>query len=147
MTDTTITELPITLSASSSALEVRLAARQGGFSGHTSGVASAHVQVNLAILPAALAEDFKRFCALNPTPCPLLAVSEPGSPALPALGLDLDIRTDVPRYHVWQHGQPLDAAICLSRGLVRYHSREPLVQSGRQLGRQDQARHKYVLSS
>ena len=94
-----------TLSAASSALEVRLAARQGGFDGHTSGVASAHVQVNLAILPAALAEDFQRFCALNPTPCPVLGISEPGSPALPALGLDLDIRTDVPRYHIWQHGQ------------------------------------------
>jgi len=105
MNDANIAEVPFTLSASSSALEVRLAVRQGGFTGHTSGVASAHVQVNLAILPAALAEDFKRFCALNPTPCPLLAVSEPGSSALPTLGLDLDIRTDVPRYHVWQNGQ------------------------------------------
>jgi len=87
------------------ALEVRLAARSGRLQGHTSGLAREHVQVNLAILPQALAEDFKRFCELNPTPCPLLAVSEPGSPALPALGLDLDVRTDVPRYHVWRDGQ------------------------------------------
>ncbi|MFJ3055625.1 putative hydro-lyase [Herbaspirillum sp. NPDC087042] len=96
---------PVSLSADSSALEVRLAARHDGYTGHTSGVASAHVQVNLAILPAALAADFRRFCELNPVPCPLLAVSEPGSPALPALGLDLDVRTDVPRYHLWRHGE------------------------------------------
>ncbi|MBV5291555.1 MAG: putative hydro-lyase [Curvibacter lanceolatus] len=88
-----------------SALEVRLAARSGQLQGHTSGLAREHVQVNLAILPQDLAEDFKRFCELNPTPCPLLAVSEPGSPTLPGLGLDLDVRTDVPRYHVWRHGE------------------------------------------
>lgn len=88
-----------------SALEVRLAARSGRLQGHTSGLAREHVQVNLAILPKDLAEDFKRFCELNPTPCPLLAVSEPGSPALPGLGQDLDVRSDVPRYHVWRHGE------------------------------------------
>jgi len=93
------------LSASSSALDVRLAARSGAFTGHTSGVASAHVQVNLAILPAALADDFLAFCERNPIPCPLLAVSKPGSPALPALGLDLDVRSDVPRYHLWRYGE------------------------------------------
>ncbi|OWY35010.1 putative hydro-lyase [Herbaspirillum aquaticum] len=93
------------LSAASSALDVRLAARSGAFTGHTSGVASAHVQVNLAILPAALADDFLTFCERNPIPCPLLAVSTPGSPALPALGLDLDVRSDVPRYHLWRDGE------------------------------------------
>ena len=88
-----------------SALEVRLAARSGRLQGHTSGLAREHVQVNLAILPQALAEDFRRFCELNPTPCPLLEVSEPGSPRLPGLGVDLDVRTDVPRYHVWRDGE------------------------------------------
>lgn len=88
-----------------SALEVRLAARSGRLQGHTSGLAREHVQVNLAILPKDLAGDFQRFCELNPTPCPLLAVSEPGSPALPGLGQDLDVRTDVPRYHVWRNGE------------------------------------------
>ncbi|QNB08494.1 putative hydro-lyase [Herbaspirillum frisingense] len=95
----------ISLNADSTALEVRLAARHGDFTGHTSGVASAHVQVNLAILPAALADDFRRFCELNPVPCPLLGVSEPGSPTIPGLGQDLDIRTDVPRYHIWRNGE------------------------------------------
>ncbi|MCP1573761.1 putative hydro-lyase [Herbaspirillum rubrisubalbicans] len=104
-TATALSATPPALSAASSALEVRLAARSGAFTGHTSGVASAHVQVNLAILPAALAADFREFCARNPVPCPLLGVSEPGSPALPGLGLDLDVRSDVPRYHVWRNGE------------------------------------------
>lgn len=88
-----------------SALDVRLAARSGRLQAHTSGLAREHVQVNLAILPQDLADDFHRFCELNPTPCPLLEVSEPGSPRLPGLGVDLDVRTDVPRYHVWRDGE------------------------------------------
>jgi uncharacterized protein YcsI (UPF0317 family) len=34
-----------------------------------------------------------------------VAVSEPGDPHLSALGADLDVRTDVPRYRVWRHGE------------------------------------------
>jgi uncharacterized protein YcsI (UPF0317 family) len=40
----------------------------------------------------------------NPLPCPLLAVGEPGQPALPALGGDIDIRTDLPRYCLFRDG-------------------------------------------
>ncbi|MDW8445464.1 MAG: DUF1445 domain-containing protein [Acetobacteraceae bacterium] len=63
------------------------------------------VQGNLVVLPAADAADFLRFCVANPKPCPLLAVSEPGDPHLPALGADLDLRTDLPRYRVWRVGR------------------------------------------
>ncbi len=55
------------------------------------------VQGNLAILPEKLAGAFHRFCQLNPKPCPIIGMSDVGDPAIPALGLDLDIRTDVPR--------------------------------------------------
>ena len=85
--------------------EARRAIRSGAWSGHTSGTAPHYVQGNVVILPAALAGDFLRFCQRNPKPCPLLAVSEPGDPHLPQLGEDLDIRTDVPRYRVWRHGE------------------------------------------
>ena len=101
--------------ARASALDVRLAARRGGFTGHTSGLASAYVQANLAILPAALAEDFRRYCALNPQACPLLGVSEPGDPTLRVLGADLDLRTDVPRYRVWEHGELVDEPTDVTR--------------------------------
>jgi uncharacterized protein YcsI (UPF0317 family) len=84
---------------------VRLAARAGRLTSHTGALAPGFVQGNLAILPAALAGDFLRFCQRNPKPCPLLGVGEPGDPRLPALGADLDIRTDLPRYRVWRHGE------------------------------------------
>ncbi|HNB44309.1 MAG TPA: putative hydro-lyase [Burkholderiaceae bacterium] len=93
------------MTADSTGHDVRQAARSGRLSGHTSGLAREQVQANLAILPAALAGDFLRFCQRNPKPCPLLAVSEPGQYLLDELGEDLDIRSDVPRYRVWQHGE------------------------------------------
>lgn len=85
--------------------QVRQAIRAGQWSGHTSGLAPGFVQGNVVILPAALADDFLRYCMMNPKPCPLLAVSQPGDPRLPRLGEDLDIRTDVPRYRVWKNGE------------------------------------------
>jgi uncharacterized protein YcsI (UPF0317 family) len=63
------------------------------------------VQGNVVILPEGDANDFLRYCQRNPKPCPLLAVSEPGQAMLPTLGPDIDIRTDVPMYRVWRHGE------------------------------------------
>lgn len=85
--------------------KARAAIRSGAFTGHTSGVAPDHVQGNVVILPADLAADFLLFCQRNPKPCPLLAVSQSGDPMLPTLGEDIDIRSDVPGYRVWQHGE------------------------------------------
>ena len=84
---------------------IRQRIRRGEITGHTSGMAPGCVQGNVVILPAALASDFLRFCQANPKPCPLLAVSEPGDPALPALGADIDMRSDVPRYRVFRRGE------------------------------------------
>jgi uncharacterized protein YcsI (UPF0317 family) len=96
------------LGASSSGRDVRLAARAGRLGSHTSGLATAHVQGNLVILPAAWAGEFLDYCRANPKPCPVLAVSEPGDPRLPSLAADLDIRSDVPRYRVWRDGVLVD---------------------------------------
>ncbi|MGA8754946.1 MAG: putative hydro-lyase [Stellaceae bacterium] len=79
--------------------------RDQEFTGPTAGLAAGNVQANLVILPKALAHDFLRFAQANPKPCPVLAVSEPGDPHLPALGEDLDIRTDLPKYRVWRYGE------------------------------------------
>ncbi len=87
---------------------VRQRIRRGEISGHTSGLAPGSVQGNVVILPAGLASDFLRFCQANPKPCPLLAVGEPGNPALPALGVDIDIRSDVPRYRVFRKGEMVE---------------------------------------
>lgn len=98
--------------------QVRQAARRGDFDGHTSGLADRHVQGNVVILPRDAAADFLRFCQANPKPCPVLAVGEPGDPALPTLGEDIDIRHDVPRYRVWRDGA-LEGEVAHVAGLWR----------------------------
>lgn len=87
---------------------LRQAIRAGEFSQHTSGLAGGNVQGNVVILPADLAGDFLRFCHQNRRPCPVIALGDPGVPQLPTLGADIDIRTDVPRYHVWRNGELTD---------------------------------------
>jgi uncharacterized protein YcsI (UPF0317 family) len=88
--------------------DLRAAIRRGEWRKHTSGVEADYVQGNVAILPADVAADFHRFCLNNPKPCPLLAVSGIGDPHFPTLGRDIDIRTDVPRYRVFRHGEVVD---------------------------------------
>jgi len=89
-------------------LAARLAIRRNDHAGPTSGLAPGFVQANLAVLPHALAEDFLRFCQLNPKPCPLVGVGAPGDCRLPSLAEDLDIRTDLARYRVWRDGKVVD---------------------------------------
>lgn len=95
--------------------DVRLACRTGAWTGTTAGLAPGFTQANLAILPADLANDFLRFCQRNPKPCPLLGVSEPGSPHIPELGEDLDLQTDLPGFRVWQDGVLVDEPATLER--------------------------------
>ena len=86
-------------------LAARRAIRTGAYTGYTAGTAPGFVQANICILPRAWADDFLLYCQRNPKPCPLIARSDPGDPRLPTLGEDLDIRTDVPRYHVFRDGK------------------------------------------
>ena len=87
--------------------QARLACRAGKVA-TTAGVANGFVQGNLAILPEKFAASFHRFCQLNPKPCPIIGISDVGDPAIPSLGIDLDIRTDLPRYRIWRDGQVVD---------------------------------------
>ena len=95
--------------------EVRARIRSGAWTGSTSGLAPDRVQGNVVILPQSLAADFLRFCQLNPKPCPLLAASDPGDPRLPTLGADIDIRSDVPRYRVFENGRCVEEPHELAR--------------------------------
>jgi uncharacterized protein YcsI (UPF0317 family) len=81
---------------------------RAGKYGSTAGVAPGYVQGNLVILPQEQAAAFHRFCQLNPKPCPIIGMSDVGNPSIPALGLDLDIRTDIPQYVVWKDGEAID---------------------------------------
>ena len=85
-------------------LAVRAKIRSGAFCDHTSGLANGFLQANLVILEQSYALDFMRFCQRNPKPCPLVGVTDTGSPFMRTLGADIDIRSDVPSYHVYRHG-------------------------------------------
>jgi uncharacterized protein YcsI (UPF0317 family) len=88
--------------------QVRAAIRAGELDGPTAALAPGFTQANLVVLPEADAFDFLRFCVANPRPCPLLEVLEPGTvePVQTAPGADL--RTDLPRYRVYEHGELVD---------------------------------------
>jgi uncharacterized protein YcsI (UPF0317 family) len=83
----------------------RQAVRNGEFYGATAGYCGAFAQANLVILPQTHANDFLRFCHLNPKACPLLGIGAPGQWSIEALGSDLDIRTDIPGYYLYQNGK------------------------------------------
>jgi len=82
--------------------------RSGEITAHTSGLAPGNLQGNIVILPKAQAGDFLRFCLNNPKPCPVTGISLPGDPALPGLSDNIDMRTDLPKYRVWRHGELVD---------------------------------------
>lgn len=88
------------------ALRARM--RSGELTRHTSGLADDLVQCNLVVLPAADAQDFLLYCQRNPRPCPLVAVGEPGNPALPTIGSGIDLRSDLPQFRVWRDGELVD---------------------------------------
>jgi len=113
---TRVTAKPVSHSdlIAASATEVRAAIRAGSYDGHTAGLAAGKLQCNLAILPERYALDFLRFCQRNPKPCPIVGVGDTGDASLRTLGLDIDIRTDVPKYRVFRNGALSDEVTDIS---------------------------------
>src|SRR5881409_2654511 len=94
--------------AHATAHEIRQRCRAGELTGPTPGMAMSHVQANLVIVPKELAFDFLLFCQRNPKPCPVLDVTEPGSPEPKLVAPGADLRTDLPRYRVFRDGILID---------------------------------------
>lgn len=79
--------------------------RKGEWLKPTSGVSNGFIQANLAVIPKELAFDFLLFCQRNPKPCPIIDVTEPGS-GIPELAAPTgNIKTDIPKYRIYRHGE------------------------------------------
>lgn len=83
---------------------LRHAIRRGDHTGLTTGHAPGFVQANLVVLPHRHLADFLCFCDANAAACPVLGVGSVGDPGIPALGDDIDVRTDLPAYLVHRGG-------------------------------------------
>ncbi len=90
------------------AQEVRERIRNNEYAGPTSGLAPEHAQANLVILPRDYAFDFLKFCVRNPKPCPVLEVTDTGSPEPAITAPGADLRADIPRYRVYEDGELVD---------------------------------------
>jgi len=84
--------------------QLRRVLREGAYTGTTAGLADGCLQSNIVIVPQDHADAFEAFCDANPQPCPLNAVTPVGRPEFPDLGADIDLRRDVPFYHVFRRG-------------------------------------------
>jgi uncharacterized protein YcsI (UPF0317 family) len=94
--------------------QLRARFRRGELVRPTSGLAPGYVQANLVVLPRALAFDFLLFAQRNPKPCPLLEVIEPGQWEPRRMAPGADIRRDVPKYRVYEHGVLVDEPVDIS---------------------------------
>ena len=88
--------------------EVRQLIRKGEIDAQTSGMCNGYAQANMAVLPKDLAFDFLLFTQRNKKPCPVLDVTEVGSPVPKLVASTADLRHDIPRYRIYRHGELTD---------------------------------------
>jgi uncharacterized protein YcsI (UPF0317 family) len=88
--------------------EIRADIRSRKITGITAGMGENYVQANLAVLPRDCAYDFLLFCQRNPRPCPLIEVTDVGSPEPVGVAPGADLRTDIPRYRIYKDGVMAD---------------------------------------
>ncbi|MBM7702090.1 putative hydro-lyase [Metabacillus iocasae] len=93
-----------TMSRKLNLVELRSLIRRNQFTQSTSGFAPGHTQVNLVILPKAYAYDFLLFCQRNPKSCPLIEVTDIGSPVPKLTTPHADLRFDLPKYRIYKKG-------------------------------------------
>ncbi|OLF17155.1 putative hydro-lyase [Actinophytocola xanthii] len=82
--------------------------------GPTAGLAPGYAQANLIAVPEDWALDVLLFAQRNPRPCPVLDVTDTGSPRT-VLAPGADLRTAIPRYRVWRDGELVDEPTDVTR--------------------------------
>lgn len=88
--------------------EFRQYVRRGEWTEYTEQACRNYSTNNLAIVPKDCAYEFLLFCQRNPRPCPVVEVTEPGSPHPKLVAPTADLRTDLPRYRVFIDGELAD---------------------------------------
>jgi uncharacterized protein YcsI (UPF0317 family) len=87
--------------------EYRNIVRKGEWTDQSLGVCKGYSRMGFVILPKDYAYDFLVFRQRNPLSCPLVDISEEGSPYC-SVAPDADLRTDLPRYSVYKDGKIID---------------------------------------
>lgn len=95
--------------------QIRLMIRENKYTSPTAGLAKGFTQANLVILKKDLAFDFLLFCQRNPKPCPVLDVTEPGSPVPGLVAKGADLRYDIPKYRIYKKGNLVDEVTDISK--------------------------------
>lgn len=85
------------------------------YAGWEMAVCRGYTQSNLAVVPQDMAFEFLLFCQRNPRPCALLEVTDAGDPHPRRMAPEADLRTDLPRYRVFQEGELIDEPTDISR--------------------------------
>ncbi len=85
--------------------EFRNIVRRGEFTEVTAVACRSYVQANLAIVPKDYAFEFLLFAHRNPRAFYVIDVTEPGDPHPRLVAPEADLRTDLPRYRVFQDGE------------------------------------------
>jgi uncharacterized protein YcsI (UPF0317 family) len=104
--------------------EFRALVRRQEFTEITADACRNYGQANLIALPQEYALEFLLFCQRNPRPCWVIDVTEPGDPHPRTVAPEADLRTDLPRYRVWEDGklvaEPYDATAFWREDLVAF---------------------------
>jgi uncharacterized protein YcsI (UPF0317 family) len=88
--------------------DFRKRVRGGEWEGVTTEACSGYAQANLVVVPKSLAFDFFLFCQRNPQPCPIMEVTDPGQNQPRICAKEADLRTDLPKYRVFENGKIID---------------------------------------
>lgn len=71
----------------------------------TANVCADYGQANFVAVPEEYALEFSTLCLRNPRPMPIIDVGEPGDPHPRITAPQADLRTDLPKYRVFQNGK------------------------------------------
>ena len=82
--------------------------RNNNFNQPTCGFAKDYIQTNLVIVTNDYADDFEKFCSLNPKPCPIIEKLDSGSYIRYKSAPSADLRTDIVSYKKFEDGNLVD---------------------------------------